>query len=86
MNTGVELVFYIPVSGRQAAHFRIKIGQEEDGRWIAEVPELPGAMVYGSSREEAIAKVESLVLRVIADRLDHGEQIPELHQLFDVAA
>ncbi len=65
---------------------RIEIDQEEDGRWIAEVPELPGALVYGSNRDEAIAKVESLVLRVIADRLDHGEQIPELNQLFDVAA
>ncbi len=65
---------------------KIEVDREEDGRWIAEAPELPGAIVYGSSREEAIAKVESLVLRVIADRLDHGEQIPELHQLFDVAA
>lgn len=65
---------------------KIEIDQEEDGRWIAEVPELPGAMVYGSSREEAIARVESLALRAIADRLDHGEQIPELHQFFDVAA
>ncbi len=63
---------------------RIEIEREEDGRWIAEVPELPGVMVYGQSREEAITKVEALALRVIADRLDHGEAIPELVELFAV--
>lgn len=61
---------------------KIEIEQEEDGRWIAEVPELPGVLAYGQSREEAVAKVESLALRVIADRLDHGEAIPELDELF----
>ena len=45
---------------------RIEIDQEEDGRWIADVPELPGVMVYGPSREEAVAKVKALALRVIA--------------------
>lgn len=63
---------------------RIEIEREEDGRWIAEVSELPGVMVYGQSREEAITKVEALALRVIADRLDHGEAIPELVELFAV--
>ncbi len=71
---------------RQLRRIKIEIAQEEGGRWIAEVPELPSAMVYGSNREEAITKVKSLVLRVIADRLDHGKQIPDLDQLFDVAA
>ena len=52
---------------------QIEVEREEDGRWIAEVPDLPGVMVYGQSREEAIAKVETLALRVIADRLEHGE-------------
>lgn len=47
--------------------------QEENGRWIAEVRELPGVMVYGSSTEEAVAKVKALALRVVADRLEHGE-------------
>ncbi len=54
----------------------IELEQEEDGRWIAEVTDLPGLLVYGQTREEALAKVRVLTLRVIADRLDHGEPIP----------
>lgn len=65
---------------------KIEIEREEDGRWIADVPDLPGVMVYGQNRDEAISKVEALALRVIAERLDHGEQIPELHQLFAVTS
>ncbi|MDZ4857692.1 MAG: type II toxin-antitoxin system HicB family antitoxin [Candidatus Hydrogenedentes bacterium] len=61
---------------------RIEIERETDDRWIAEVPDLPGVMAYGGSREDAIAKVEALALRVIADRLDHGEAVPELRELF----
>ena len=64
---------------------QIEIEREDDGRWIAEVPDLVGVMVYGETREEAIAKVQSLALRVIADRLDHGEGIPELDELFAVS-
>ena len=52
--------------------------REEDGRWIAEVPELPGVLAYGSSAAEALAKVQALALRVVADRLEHGEAGPEL--------
>ncbi len=52
---------------------KIEIEREDEGRWIAEVPDLAGVMVYGETREEAIAKVQSLALRVIADRLDHGD-------------
>jgi predicted RNase H-like HicB family nuclease len=51
----------------------IESEQEADGRWIAEVLELPGVLVYGSSQEGAIANVQALALRVIADRLEHGE-------------
>ena len=53
----------------------IEIEQEEDGRWIAEVPELPGALVYGSTRQEAINRIRALSLRVLADRLEHGEPV-----------
>jgi len=63
---------------------KIEIEREEDGRWIADVPDLPGVLVYGQSREEAISKVEALALRIIADRLEHGEAIPELDELFAV--
>ena len=45
---------------------------ETDGRWIAEVPELPGVLAYGATEDEAAAKAEALALRVLADRLDHG--------------
>ena len=65
---------------------KVEIELEEDGRWIADVPELPGVMTYGQSREEAIAKVEALALRVLADRLDHGETIPDVRRLFAVTA
>ena len=58
--------------------FRVEIERETDGRWIAEVPELPGVLAYGSSEAEAQAKVQALALRVVADRLDHGEAGPEL--------
>jgi predicted RNase H-like HicB family nuclease len=65
---------------------KIEIEREEDGRWIAEVSDLPGVLAYGKTREEAIAKVEALALRIIADRLDHGENIPELDELFALPA
>ena len=51
----------------------IETEREEDGRWIAEVLEIPGALVYGSSTEDAIAKVQALALRVLAEGLEHGE-------------
>lgn len=65
---------------------KIEIEREEDGRWIAEIPDLPGVMVYGNSRGEAISKAEALALRVLADRLEHGEEIPELKEVFAVSA
>lgn len=53
--------------------FTIDLEQEEDGRWIAEIPELPGTLVYGVTPEEAKAKAQALALRVVADRLEQGE-------------
>jgi len=58
--------------------FKVELEREDDGRWIAEVPELPGVLVYGSTSSEAQAKVQALALRVVADRLEHGEAGPEL--------
>jgi len=58
--------------------FLIETERETDGRWIAEVPDLPGVMAYGTSVEDARAKVQALALRVVADRLEHGEASPEL--------
>ena len=62
--------------------FAIELDQETDGRWIAEVVALPGVLAYGATRDEALAKVEALALRVLADRLEHGEPVPELDALF----
>ncbi len=64
----------------------VEIEREEDGRWIAEVDDLPGVIAYGKTRAEAISRVEALALRVIADRIDHGETIPELDGLFALPA
>lgn len=53
-------------------NFTIELEQETDGRWIAEVSELRGVLVYGQTRDEAIARVQALALRTLADRLEHG--------------
>ena len=66
--------------------FHIVFDREEDGRWIAEIPELAGAMAYGNDQSEAISKAQVLALRVLADRLEHGEQVPELSEVFAVAS
>ena len=58
--------------------FRVEVDQEDDGRWIAEVVELPGVMAYGNTEHVAKAKVQALALRVVADRLEHGETGPDL--------
>lgn len=63
----------------------IETEQETDKRWLAEVVELPGAICYGASREEAIAHAKALALRVMAERLEHGEEIPELKGAFALA-
>ncbi|MDB5308410.1 MAG: hypothetical protein JWO38_2612 [Gemmataceae bacterium] len=62
----------------------IEVEQEDDGRWLAEVPDLPGVMVYGQTRQEAVDRVQALSLRVLADRLDHGESLPQLAAVFAV--
>jgi predicted RNase H-like HicB family nuclease len=53
--------------------FTVEFEREDDGRWLAEVSELPGVLAYGQSADEAIAKAQALALRVLADRLEHGE-------------
>ena len=64
----------------------IEVEQEDDGRWLAEVPELPGVLAYGETCAEAIARSRCVCSRVIADRLDHGESVPELDRVFAVVA
>jgi predicted RNase H-like HicB family nuclease len=57
--------------------FQIDLEQEDDGRWIGEIAALPGVMAYGPTRETALVAVQALALRVLADRLDHGEAVPD---------
>ena len=58
-------------------NFTIEHEREEDGRWLAEVPEIPGALAYGATANEAMAKAEVLALRVLAERLEHDEAGPQ---------
>jgi predicted RNase H-like HicB family nuclease len=65
---------------------KIESEQEEDGRWIAEVPILPGVLVYGKTKSDANAKAKALALRVIADRLENGDPLPrEIADMFEAA-
>lgn len=57
-------------------NFTLEVDQEDDGRWLAEVVELPGALAYGASAAEAMAKAEALALRALAEQLEHGEAAP----------
>lgn len=66
-------------------NFTVETEREQDGRWIGEVPAIPGVLAYGQTRDEAIARVEALALRVLADRLEHGERVPEMNAVFSVA-
>ena len=64
----------------------IELDQETDGRWIADVPSMPGVMVYADSPEEALVKVKVLALRVLADQIEHGEIAADsLNDLFQAA-
>ncbi len=66
--------------------FTIECEREEDGRWLAEVRELPGVLVYGQSPDDALARVKALALRVLADRLEHGESAADLADIRFAAA
>jgi predicted RNase H-like HicB family nuclease len=66
--------------------FHVEIDREDDGRWIAEIPDLPGVMAYGETREQAVAKAEALALRVMADRIEGGEQMTVVDSMFAIAS
>ncbi len=67
-------------------NLKVELEREEDGRWIAEIPDLPGVLAYGASQDEARAKAQALALRVLADRLEHGEASPQLMSISFTAA
>ena len=66
-------------------NFAIETEQEDDGRWLAEIPALPGVMAYGQTRQDAVSRVQVLALRVLAERIENGESVPETAALFSVA-
>lgn len=68
--------------------FPVEIEQEADGRWLAEVPALPGCLAYGDTREQALANAVGLAMHVLAERIEHGEATPRIVQsifAFDAA-
>lgn len=65
--------------------FTVEYEQEEDGRWLAEVKELPGVLTYDKDPDDAVAHAQALALRVVADRLENGENIPALMFSFSMA-
>ena len=66
--------------------FQVELEREDDGRWIGEVTDLPGVLAYGATADEACARVQALALRVIADRLEHGEAGPNFLSISFAAA
>ena len=66
--------------------FTVEFEREDDGRWLAEVVEMPGVLAYGETSDVAIAKAQALALRVLADRLEHGEGAPEFVNISFAAA
>lgn len=64
--------------------YQIETELEIDGRWIAEIASVPGVMCYGNSREDAVRNVQALCLRVLADRLENGEELPQVAEVFKV--
>ncbi len=64
---------------------KIELESEEDGRWLASVPELPGVMAYGDTQEEAVRKAKTVALKILADMIEHGEQVPASMNVLFVA-
>ena len=65
---------------------KVEFYREEDGRWLADIPALPGVTAYGRTRKQAMAAAQALALRLIADRLEHGEAVPGEMQVCFIAA
>ena len=64
--------------------FKIEVERENDGQWLAEVVELPCVLGYGATRQEAVERAQALALRILADQLEHGENVPQIGEVFAV--
>ncbi len=82
----IELVSVVSLVGGTDVTLTVEIEQETDGRWIAEVPELPGVLAYGQTAQAAQARAQALALRVIADRLENGDAGADLTTISFAAA
>ncbi len=81
------MCYVMDPGGQPVMRLTIEIEREEDGRWLAEIPALPGAMAYGPTRDAAIAAVKVLALRIMADEIEHGERLPDTADInFTLAA
>ena len=67
-------------------NLKVEFTREVDGRWIADIAALPGVMVYGRTRKQALAAVEALALQVLLDRMEHGEKVPPESRLGRLAS
>jgi predicted RNase H-like HicB family nuclease len=77
-------LFFDSRNSEGIAVLTIEVEREDDGRWIAEVVDLPGVLAYGATREEAVERVQILSLRILADRIEHGESAPGMAAVFTV--
>ena len=68
----------VPLQPLVMPMLKIEVEREDDGRWLAEVVDLPGVLAYGATRQEAVERAQALSLRVLADRLEHGESVPQM--------
>lgn len=71
------------VKSKTKTNFTIEFDREDDGRWIAEIPELPGVMAYGVTKAEAQRKIYAIALRTLADAIEHGSTTARIARLFD---
>jgi predicted RNase H-like HicB family nuclease len=85
LRSGSSLAFLAKMAKVTGMHLAVETEQESDGRWLAEIPQVPGVMAYGGTRSEAIFRAQALALRVFADRLEGGEAPPELEEVFSVS-
>ena len=70
------------MKSRSSNSLKVEFDREEDGRWIAEVPKLPGVLAYGRTKQEALKKIYSIALRTLADRIESGNTPRQVSQLF----
>ena len=68
---------------KNKAHFTVEFDRENDGRWIAEIPKLPGVMAYGLTKKKALQKVYAIALRTLADSIEQGKTLISVTRLFN---